>query len=977
MWEKVQQSYVKFFDWIKAIPGGKSTLIVLFLVLVGAYIYYIHYFPWETEGEIVVDEPKLYTRERLVNDRFREEAWLNEQLTNLKREDFLTPEARISSAHTQQLTLAVNASKNNGSETGQGQTTIPSIQSDDASLEKAPQEIAATPTDTFSDMLDYRDKVRNELMRIQLDDRHDIEGNTLYRLNFDSAIIPGKNTHDSAVILVTVTPNNEEDLDSLFKEWASGMQTKVASLIDDKIKLLDNPPFDQDPFPPVEQVAFEAFLRHKICEQVKTLSIKLFNEIHPINQSEPDMWGNICPEPTENDHEPTVNPKKLSTQDVYFDCENHPEPFFCEVEKLIGHYSISYDLAKSNKVAVIFFENLKRITGLTGDKAKELSWRIAMVCGTPVKNKSRPNIVLYNTRSQEVSEIPNQNEHGQNTDPQVQEIQCLLPFPPINRLLVVMGLLERLSAVSELEPKKIRSLVNLFPNDNEITQYPKVIEELVRPYVCGKLDENHPLFHQDPYQYIKPYYEIVIKGTEQCKKSLDYPDEGIRQPLNNLKQLVVTYQATRLSQLDKYFTYEVNGCDMQQCRLVLNAKPGAHKNLIKALKDVNQSFSYAVTPQIQTQRIALLNKQKQQLNSLVNASLQGGGNKTEGLVQQLNTLEKELEMLERHPLVVGFGDWQYQEKDEEKAESDPINNETRFGWVIQPRLTGSPSTSDGPEFQQLPGHYSLSAVISIPGWWRSVTVQVNKCWLSRPKLSASISSLCGKNNVPAFNIKVPGHTYELNQKLGTEVIKNPHLLPEIHDLNHMQLIEVGRKGVVLLEGDRLWRSTVVMLDNQKADSIEVLPDMKGVSATFECVKPAAGDKAIAYEEKDKKPASEITPDTNNTSVSLQGPLNSLRSLLVQQPKEQEKAKKSTNDASAKDPTSSQESTPENCKPAGQQKRGESNNDCNHDTPASIKLWTSEGNTDSNPLRIILKPFVRRYPDDKPCYEIGDKNKQAG
>jgi hypothetical protein len=436
---------------------------------------------------------------------------------------------------------------------------------------------------------------------------------------------------------------------------------------------------------------------------------------------------------------------------------------------------------------------------------------------------------------------------------------------------------------------------------------------------------------------------------------------------------------------------------MQKCRLVLTKKQSGKDTLINDLEeDISQTFSYVVTPQTQTQHIALLNKQKQQLNSLVNAALMGGGNKAEALIQKLSTVEKELELVEPHPLVVGFGDWQYEKK------ADP-NTATRFGWVIKPRLAGSQDLSDNSEFRQLPSHHSLSAVISIPSWWRSVTVQVNKCWKTEPKLGAGISTLCDKSDSksPLFSIKVPGHVHEINQKLKFEVFKNPHLLTLNSQPDHKQYIEIGRKGVVLLEGERLWRSTVVMLNNQLADNIEVLPDMKGVMATFQCVEPAAGNTWNKYVDNDEKQADEkvaISTGIYSTGVSFQGLLNSLLTLLKQQSEqnqkveEQEKEKILTNHPvdvlQPKEPEKTENSNPtpsnasltdsnsnqKNCDDIGRH-WDKAQKVCIDDETALVKLWTSEGNTDLYPIRVTLRPFVRRYPDDKPCYQI-EAEKQA-
>lgn len=45
--------------------------------------------------------------------------------------------------------------------------------------------------------------------------------------------------------------------------------------------------------------------------------------------------------------------------------------------------------------------------------------------------------------------------------------------------------------------------------------------------------------------------------------------------------------------------------------------------------------------------------------------------------------------------------------------------------------------------------------------------------------------------------------------------------------------------------------------------------------------------------------------------------------------------------------------------------------------ANVRLWTSEGNTSSNPLQVVLKPFAQRYVGDAPCYAQLDLLKTAG
>ena len=50
------------------------------------------------------------------------------------------------------------------------------------------------------------------------------------------------------------------------------------------------------------------------------------------------------------------------------------------------------------------------------------------------------------------------------------------------------------------------------------------------------------------------------------------------------------------------------------------------------------------------------------------------------------------------------------------------------------------------------------------------------------------------------------------------------------------VFHVGKKADIVIEGGRLWRSTLVTLGTQSADEIFVLPHMEGIVATFDCVR---------------------------------------------------------------------------------------------------------------------------------------------
>jgi len=67
--------------------------------------------------------------------------------------------------------------------------------------------LKSSPIDTFRDRLAYREEVRNALIENSLDDAHDLRGNTLYRLKFDTTVVPdGRDASALAYVNVTLGP---------------------------------------------------------------------------------------------------------------------------------------------------------------------------------------------------------------------------------------------------------------------------------------------------------------------------------------------------------------------------------------------------------------------------------------------------------------------------------------------------------------------------------------------------------------------------------------------------------------------------------------------------------------------------------------------------------------------------------------------------------------------------------------------------
>ncbi|MDX1401967.1 MAG: hypothetical protein R3245_08600, partial [Kiloniellales bacterium] len=172
----------------------------------------------------------------------------------------------------------------------------------------------------------------------------------------------------------------------------------------------------------------------------------------------------------------------------------------------------------------------------------------------------------------------------------------------------------------------------------------------------------------------------------------------------------------------------------------------------------------------------------------------------------------------------------------EAADRDGLSRLASFGWVIAP----SRELDDNRRTHHRLEQRALSALISVPSWWRSIRLRVSWCWrffedLSNIGTGNLIRNCMGKPSKVVYSLRLPGTVRDISRKLDIEVVEEPYL-----STKSTQALEVGRPGRLILEGGRLWRSTRVTLDSQIANRIEVLPDMSGLIAYFDCVERPVG-----------------------------------------------------------------------------------------------------------------------------------------
>lgn len=381
--------------------------------------------------------------------------------------------------------------------------------------------------------------------------------------------------------------------------------------------------------------------------------------------------------------------------------------------------------------------------------------------------------------------------------------------------------------------------------------------------------------------------------------------------------------------IDQFFPKTEVDCSFDGCSLVLVPSALAEERGEQASKEGttietfrnalngsenDRAFVYAVTPTELAQTLAAEDLTRTSLLAALRSAASSSGAEVDATVRGLNAFENRVEMRLRNPKVIGFvaepeSDRSTGEQEKDYAgEQEKRYERARFGWIIRPRFAplGEERSS---RVRQMPGSYPLSAVISIPSWWQHLVIEVRTAWVDpnvdsvRAAFGTHRNGQCAPPNCSTHSLQIPGSVNEIKEKLKYEVRKQPYI--DFDATPGGQSLEIGFLGQIVLQGGRLWRSTVVRMGHQQADRIIVLPDMNGIVAEFSCVEPPPGERGRA-------PESPPPPVTGGAAEAVS---------------EAEASRKISPPLNAR-------------------------------LTVPVFVWTSEGRTEQ-PLRVDLRPFVAR------------------
>lgn len=722
------------------VPGWvASPLVIGSAMFVAGVAFFFADFLGErtTLGTIVVGSPAIYTRERLVNDRFLQDAWLSAQLepaSGIQDSRQVRTERRDASISASDARDAATAPAQPAG-AGDGAATQPRLSSRERLLEE----------------VDYREVVRSLTIENQLDDRHDLNGNSLYRFKFDASVLPGTNTQSRAVIKVRLTspamlaakagqthltslaslgsPEHVEAWRVIYGKWIESLRSRLNETHRELKQA-----FHANEFSHNDYAQLIAFLSRNLNVVVAKIPKCQGEPLDPQGQEQRGLQLSTAQH---------VARKRCVAAIVEESIVPSRAPLQVPAGAKIGEYLSKVPAAQSALPPSEFDRaRLSRDTVEVWLNSFFASKTVKLVLGLVVPETSFVGRAFYNIPAfRNLARLTFFNGYPDAKDDAVFQVD------------------QRVFLVAAIQPGKLTG--------DSIVQVAKIREE----FANQKLEDFGIVAFAAPTK------------LRVSQRHLDtVRDDSITFSENDFREVLPSSGA-----------------------YVASAEVGL-LNFVRIARANVRAFTYGVTPKESADSIDLTLSTGADVTGQVPAGQQGGG--TAKLRREVQSRS-----LQRRTAVVGFAG----------VAKDPASAE--FGWMISPRLT----TPDGlrQAVVQTPAQYSLSALVSIPSWWNKAKLEVTTGWADKHGTLMPSTA-----QVSEYVVDVPMDFEPLEALLlGIEQL-GPELMESRLD---PVMLTACRPGAIVIPGRRLWRSTKVTLGYQTADTISVLPNMKGIIARFDRV----------------------------------------------------------------------------------------------------------------------------------------------
>jgi hypothetical protein len=791
-------------DLMKKSAAVAVAMIAVFVVY-GNWGDIVDYFRDPTTGTIYIDSPEIYTRERLVNDRFVQDAWLRGELEKVNA---WQPSPQTALLERERLSL--------------GATDLPAEEL--AKLEAALKDrtLAISPSSEFRIRNALRELIRQEIVENQLDDRHDLDGNTIFMLKFDVAVAPGSRTSSSAVIDVTFRPrdNFTEFVDA---PASDGLELHIKSYYTGGGR---GSPFHRSMIESFTNWTDE--LNSEINDKVGSLNRQFWETTvldaviaNFVNGSRPEFapaahGGGADQPPVTQTPESVAVWKQSAVAD--------------EAARLSRYFAM-FALKKTIESTIDrqLDDSQFHQPNSTGPLKFAADWPLNAEI-TPSSVRKLPPAAFVSNRELAI---------GLATQP------CIVKYEDIARKVAKQKTLPLLGSIfTQAGVINHQELLYSFgaiitEGQNEASAWRDVTRNRTRIEQVARLFAGPPKDSRDD-RVAGTGRDTGVAAADAPPLASHYMSKLLSMYFEKLEAMPAQNDIDRSKTLGGFYEeLQKEFPPDDTCKLDIFFYPVSYFAFLDELFK-QRPFSYAVLPKYDAEidSIETASLRQADLSGLM-SGISGGTIPAKVGLDAMKAYGGK--QLRTRVSLLGYG-------------SSGAGNTPRFGWVLSPGLQVE-SGKTSLYFEPL--QKSLSALISIPAWWERATVEIRTGWMNRESQTISWDSCtpvppttapkANNPQVPAAQ-PAPGNACEYIVKLPQDpallddiVLKQGVRKPRI-DKSKFNGLTIDRclPATIEIPGDRLWRSTVVTLRGQRADSIVVLPDMKGILAVFDKVKSRVG-----------------------------------------------------------------------------------------------------------------------------------------
>lgn len=772
----------------------------------------------ETEGSVYVGEPQVNTRERLINDRLKEQQWLAAQLD---KTDDLQPTVQGYSDLRLVSSFALGASASvsgkaktegdagNGSDGGSGTDTggDANAKSDgqtpakpgspppakDLKPEPTATKAERTSIEAYHDKAAYRDAIRADLKRARLDDAHDLAGNMLYDLNLDIGLVPGDKSTRYAQVTLWLT-SDWDDTGSF--RWL-------------------RPLFDQ----------WREYLELSLAQE----TYKLQHRFDSRTLSEPDR------------------------EFLAWFLEEYLPSARWELEQRSEAYEV---LERGLNAAHMSYPNVHEFLRAVGDGVGETP-----VLAPSVKDKHVWTLELHDEEGVDRMKDRRDKPSGPRARPEPSANQN-----HFNKLVHKLEGAELKARTNSMHPNAVEEVLQWASGRD--APYNGNVHQAVRNLIPWAVWAK---YYRDLRRIVDIWPPDVTDGQTRfevrevpafhVRKKSEEPEEEGTSAAANSNEPAADMKHADAAGANSHDTHAANGkaaetglptwrCSIGEALDWQFGKEGIHDTGFclfgTRITDAERHPRAAVVePQEYAQSISDVAARENLLSLAADVAAVTGNKARAG---QLNTSYQRDRLetanaLARKPLLVGFG-----------------MGRRRFGWVLGPRFV----LEDGkPDFLHAPARHNVNAAITVPGWWSYVRIKGTYAWVKPDGSPGDAHCIWGRDDPEATLEPKCKDDGRRNEDHLTVVLPMPDD-PMVEVTKALLLVRGGSgerfavyktrpapsitlpksrarqplpsgpdtRGTILIRGAELWRNPQVLVGSQKAPEVEVLADMKGLLATF-------------------------------------------------------------------------------------------------------------------------------------------------